>query len=235
MDAEICIECENPVERTGEEALYIDGEGPFCEKCFDWRVLEEEHAAVVKELKTEIELLKEEAKLLPEITQKAERYTELCNIVELSKGKNAKKELEKVWQKWERLREGTYIPVEQALCEKAELEAEIAQLKENYAALKDEFNRGAALAQQHCPKPPLGHSVFEGIPLLAERAEKAEAEIEQLKADIPAYATRAAQERVAIVRFLNEKVNDQGYLEIIRVVLKQLIKKIADGEHHAKE
>lgn len=164
MDAEICIECENPVERTGEEALYIDGEGPFCEKCFDWRVLEEEHAAIVKELKAEIELL-----------------------------------------------------------------------KENYAALKDEFNRGAALAQQHCPKPPLGHSVFEGIPLLAERAEKAEAEIEQLKADIPAYATRAAQERVAIVRFLHEKANDQGYLEIIRVVLKQLIKKIADGEHHVKE
>lgn len=58
MSVAICIECEDPVERTGEEALYIDGEGPFCEKCFDWRVLEEEHEAVVKELKTEIERLK---------------------------------------------------------------------------------------------------------------------------------------------------------------------------------
>lgn len=52
--------------------------------------------------------------------------------------------------------------------------------EENYAALKDEFNRGAELAQQHCPKPPLGHSVFEGIPLLAAEVARLKKETKRL-------------------------------------------------------
>jgi hypothetical protein len=58
MTIERCIECENPVERTGEEALYMDGEGPLCEKCFDYSALEAEHQEVVEKLEAEVERLK---------------------------------------------------------------------------------------------------------------------------------------------------------------------------------
>jgi uncharacterized small protein (DUF1192 family) len=68
--------------------------------------------------------------------------------------------------------------------------------EENYVALKDEFNRGAALAHQHCPKAPLGHSVFEGIPLLAAEVERLKAEVELLNETtkrIPELTWRASQ------------------------------------------
>jgi hypothetical protein len=94
----------------------------------------------------------------------------------------------------------------------ATLKAEVERLKENYAALKDEFNRGAALAQQHCPKAPLGHSVFEGIPLLA-------AVVAQLKAHDPSkwrfkvHIVDCEEECSGPYNYVDLSVDDIGYAD----------------------
>jgi hypothetical protein len=129
MTIERCIECENPVERTGEEALYMDGEGPLCEKCFDYSALEAEHQEVVEKLEAEVERLKEETKLLPELTRKAERFTEIWDIATQSRSADAVQSMEATWRKWEQLRAGTHIPMEQALIMKMELAAEVERLE----------------------------------------------------------------------------------------------------------
>jgi hypothetical protein len=66
----------------------------------------------------------------------------------------------------------------------ARLKFELDVEKSNYECIKGEFNRAVALAQEHCPKPVLGQAwLTDGIPLLAERAKRAEAEVARLKGE----------------------------------------------------
>jgi hypothetical protein len=69
----------------------------------------------------------------------------------------------------------------------ARLKFELDVEKSNYECLKGEWNRAVALAQEHCPKPGLGQAwLTDGIPLLAERAKRAEVEVERLKEELQA-------------------------------------------------
>jgi hypothetical protein len=71
-----------------------------------------------------------------------------------------------------------------ALTAVTQLKFELDVEKSNYECLKGEFNRAVALAQEHCPKPVLGQAwLTDGIPLLAERAKRAEAEVARLKGE----------------------------------------------------
>jgi hypothetical protein len=69
-----------------------------------------------------------------------------------------------------------------ALTAVTQLKSELDVEKSNYECLKGEWNRAVALAQEHCPKPVLGQAwLTDGIPLLAERAKRAESKTEEQK------------------------------------------------------
>jgi hypothetical protein len=63
-----------------------------------------------------------------------------------------------------------------------------------------------------------------------DKAEKLEAEVEQLEAQ-----PTAAQERAAVVAWLIERYNNTSYLDVIRMVIKQFSRSIEQGEHWPTE
>jgi len=87
------------------------------------------------------------------------------------------------------------------------LEAEVARVKSNYEYLSRDWNKACELVKEHCPCPIGTNHITVGIPLLAERARRAEAEVERLK------ARTWEQERAAVVRWLRAIMDSYGTIE----------------------
>jgi hypothetical protein len=86
------------------------------------------------------------------------------------------------------------------------LKFELDVEKSNYECLKGEFNRAVALAQEHCPKPVLGQAwLTDGIPLLAERAKRAESKAEEQKG-LLLESAETIKELADLVRTANEMI-----------------------------
>lgn len=110
------------------------------------------------------------------------------------------------------------------------LEAEVARVKSNYEYLSRDWSAACELVKEHCPCPIGTNHITVGIPLLAERARRAEAEVEQLKAHT------WEQEREAIVCFTMAKLSSVniGDLQFFRKLVNEILCSIAQGEHWPK-
>jgi hypothetical protein len=93
----------------------------------------------------------------------------------------------------------------------SELEAELERFKVKYKVLKGHFNHTVEIAGRHCPTP-LGRSLlFDGIPLLAERAGKAEGEVERARAMLKELFVWADN-------WLPDEAKDQGARDVLKNV-----------------
>ena len=110
----------------------------------------------------------------------------------------------------------------------ATLKAELELVKSNYEYLKGDWNNACELAKEHCPCPLGTSHITDGIPRLAERARRLEAEVERLKAD-----PTAEQERKLVLRYLSNRACHlmvEGYSEGSRA-LERAERTIEKGEH----
>lgn len=247
--------------------------------------------ARICELEAEVARLKEAVKRLPEFTWKAERYSEVCDVLKRPQGEDVVGMVESISKEWEQLRSGTTISVEQAqkasqsggraaathtvrvcatwlrengwhnsvrdtaiemervvmedinnaygtpgMCVPPKIEGHIHHpkvSKPEFDALcaRVEVLEQALLHNHECLRgldesedPYNPHNTLDQQPLLPEKH----------------YATAAAQERVAIVKWIEKQVErysedtmrNEKECALARNVLRMLAAQIRGGEHH---
>jgi hypothetical protein len=196
--------------------------------------------ARVCELEAEVARLKEETKRLPEFTWKAERYREVCDVLKRPQGEDVVGMVESIKKEWLELRaekaSGTTISIEQA--------REASQLASQAAAVHT-VRACAQWLRINGWHNSVRDTAIEMERLMVEYVNQTYETPIIPEAALPEkhYATAAAQERAAIVKWIEKQIErysentmdtmrNEKECALARNALRMVAAQIRSGEHH---